>query len=80
VTPPEHVHENHIENACAAVEHTDEGGGGRDLEVDRDAPPTRRRGLEISAGEMSALWTGTPTTIWLDDLDVICSVLGCAPD
>jgi len=36
-------------------------------------------GLEISAGKMSGLWTGTPTTIRLDDLDVICSVLGCAP-
>lgn len=36
-------------------------------------------GLEVSAGKMSALWTGTPTTIRLDDLDVICSVLGCEP-
>ena len=36
-------------------------------------------GLEISAGKMSALWTGTPTTIRLDDLDVICSVLDCTP-
>lgn len=36
-------------------------------------------GLEISAGKMSALWTSTPTMIRLDDLDVICSVLGCAP-
>ena len=36
-------------------------------------------GLEISAGQMSALWTGTPTTIRLDDLDVICSVLECTP-
>lgn len=36
-------------------------------------------GLEISAGKMSALWTGTPTTIRLDDLDVICSVLECQP-
>ncbi len=36
-------------------------------------------GLEISAGKMSALWTGTPTTIRLDDLDVICVVLDCAP-
>jgi putative transcriptional regulator len=36
-------------------------------------------GLEISAGKMSALWTGTPTTIRLDDLDVICFVLDCAP-
>lgn len=36
-------------------------------------------GLEISAGKMSGLWTGTPTMIRLDDLDVICSVLGCTP-
>jgi len=27
-------------------------------------------GLEISAGKMSGLWTGTPTTIRLEDLDV----------
>lgn len=25
-------------------------------------------GLEISAGKMSAFWTGTPTTVRLDDL------------
>jgi len=36
-------------------------------------------GLEISAGKMSALWTATPTTIRLDDLDVICAVLDCDP-
>lgn len=36
-------------------------------------------GLVISAGKMSALWTGTPTTIRLDDLDVICAVLECTP-
>lgn len=36
-------------------------------------------GLEISAGKMSALWTSTPTTIRLDDLDVICAVLDCEP-
>src|SRR6266542_1049943 len=36
-------------------------------------------GLQISAGKMSALWTGTPTTIRLDDLDVICTVLDCTP-
>jgi DNA-binding Xre family transcriptional regulator len=36
-------------------------------------------GLVISAGKMSALWTGTPTSIRLDDLDVICAVLECAP-
>jgi putative transcriptional regulator len=36
-------------------------------------------GLVVSAGKMSALWTGTPTTIRLEDLDVICAVLECAP-
>ena len=36
-------------------------------------------GLEISSGKMSALWIRTPTTIRLDDLDVICSVLDCSP-
>jgi DNA-binding Xre family transcriptional regulator len=36
-------------------------------------------GLEISAGKMSALWTATPTTIRLDDLDVICAVLDATP-
>jgi DNA-binding Xre family transcriptional regulator len=36
-------------------------------------------GLDISAGKMSALWTGTPTSIRLDDLDVICHVLNCEP-
>jgi putative transcriptional regulator len=37
-------------------------------------------GLEISAGKMSALWTSTPTTIRLDDLDIICAVLNTSPD
>lgn len=37
-------------------------------------------GLEISAGKMSMLWTSTPTMIRLDDLDVICAVLDCAPN
>lgn len=36
-------------------------------------------GLEISTGKMSGLWTGTPTTIRLEDLDVICAVLDCEP-
>lgn len=36
-------------------------------------------GLVISAGKMSALWTGNPTSVRLDDLDVICVVLECAP-
>ena len=34
-------------------------------------------GLEISAGKMSSWWAGTPITMRLDDLDVLCSVLGC---
>lgn len=34
-------------------------------------------GLVISAGKMSGLWSGTPTSVKLDDLDVICEVLGC---
>lgn len=36
-------------------------------------------GLEISAGKMSGWWAGTPTTIRLEDLDVICFVLNCTP-
>jgi DNA-binding Xre family transcriptional regulator len=35
------------------------------------------RGLVISAGKMSGLWSGNPNTIKLDELDVICAVLGC---
>ena len=34
-------------------------------------------GLEISAGKMSALWTSAPTTVRLDDLEIICAVLDC---
>ncbi len=36
-------------------------------------------GLVISAGKMSNLWSGQPVTVRLDDLDVICEVLGCEP-
>ena len=36
-------------------------------------------GLEISHGKMSALWTQTPLSIRLDDLEVICAVLDCTP-
>jgi len=36
-------------------------------------------GLEISAGKMSHLWSGHPVSVRLDDLDVICGVLGCEP-
>ena len=35
------------------------------------------RGLVISAGKMSGLWSGQPNTIKLDELDVICAALGC---
>lgn len=35
------------------------------------------RGLVISAGKMSGLWSGHPASVKLDDLDVICAVLGC---
>ena len=35
------------------------------------------RGMVISAGKMSGLWSGNPNTIRLDELDVICAVLGC---
>ena len=37
------------------------------------------RGMVISAGKMSGLWSGRPNTIRLDELDVICAVLGCEP-
>lgn len=36
-------------------------------------------GLEISAGKMSSWWAGTPPTMRLEELDVLCSVLGCTP-
>jgi len=35
------------------------------------------RGLVISAGKMSGLWSGNPNALKLADLDVICAVLGC---
>ncbi|WP_406498492.1 helix-turn-helix transcriptional regulator [Streptomyces sp. NBC_00846] len=35
------------------------------------------RGVVISAGKMSGLWSGQPNTVRLDELDVICAVLGC---
>ncbi|RKF23656.1 helix-turn-helix domain-containing protein [Micromonospora globbae] len=37
-------------------------------------------GLTISVGKMSNLWSGQPTSIRLDDLEIICAVLGCGPD
>jgi DNA-binding Xre family transcriptional regulator len=38
------------------------------------------RGMVISAGKMSGLWSGNPNAIRLDELDVICAVLGCGVD
>jgi len=35
------------------------------------------RGLVISTGKMSGLWSGHPASVKLDDLDVICAVLDC---
>jgi len=37
-------------------------------------------GLVLSAGKMSHLWSGQPVTIRLEDLQVICSTLGCTPN
>ncbi|NUK86067.1 helix-turn-helix domain-containing protein [Streptomyces lunaelactis] len=34
-------------------------------------------GLVISAGKMSGVWSGQPVSLKLEDLDVICVVLGC---
>ncbi len=34
-------------------------------------------GMVISAGKMSGLWSGRPNTVRLDELEVICAVLGC---
>lgn len=37
-------------------------------------------GLEISAGKMSSWWAGTPPTMRLEELDVLCAILGCSPN
>ena len=36
-----------------------------------------QRGMKISAGKMSGLWSGQPNAVKLDELDIICAVLGC---
>jgi putative transcriptional regulator len=36
-------------------------------------------GFTMSAGKMSNLWSGSPASVRLDELDVICAVLECAP-
>ncbi|MFJ8966693.1 helix-turn-helix domain-containing protein [Lentzea sp. NPDC102401] len=35
------------------------------------------RGLEISVGKMSGLWSGQPSVLRPDELDAFCAVLGC---
>lgn len=35
------------------------------------------RGMVVSLGKMSALWSTQPASLKLDELDVICAVLGC---
>lgn len=97
LTPPEHVHDGHVERAWAQANQRVAArlGVKRSESVKWNlrlvaankgiwkSTELRRMlaeaGLEISAGKMSALWTGTPTTIRLDDLDVICAVLSCSP-
>ncbi|MEU6584370.1 helix-turn-helix transcriptional regulator [Nocardia sp. NPDC046763] len=38
------------------------------------------RGLVISTGKMSGLWSGSPNVVKLEELDVFCAVLGCRVD
>jgi hypothetical protein len=38
------------------------------------------RGMVISAGKMSGLWSGQPQSIKLADLDVLCVVLDATPN
>ncbi|MEV2225007.1 helix-turn-helix transcriptional regulator [Nocardia vinacea] len=35
------------------------------------------RGLEISTGKMSGMWSSTPAVLRPDELDVLCAVLDC---
>ncbi|MEV5400697.1 helix-turn-helix transcriptional regulator [Streptomyces cellulosae] len=37
----------------------------------------RRVGFSPSLSKVSALWGGTPVTVRLEDLDLICQALGC---
>jgi DNA-binding Xre family transcriptional regulator len=38
------------------------------------------RGLVMSAGKLSGLWSGHPNSIKLDELEIFCAVLDCSPD
>lgn len=35
------------------------------------------RGIEMSTGKMSGLWSGQPSVLRPDELDAFCAVLGC---
>ncbi|MEU2258463.1 helix-turn-helix transcriptional regulator [Nocardia xishanensis] len=35
------------------------------------------RGLEISTGKMSGMWSSTPAVLRPEELDVLCAVLDC---
>ncbi|EHR59191.1 helix-turn-helix domain-containing protein [Saccharomonospora cyanea] len=35
------------------------------------------RGIEMSVGKLSGLWSGTPSVLRPDELDAFCAVLGC---
>lgn len=38
------------------------------------------RGLTMSAGKLSGLWSGQPNSIRLDELEVFCAILDCGPE
>jgi DNA-binding Xre family transcriptional regulator len=38
------------------------------------------RGVTMSAGKLSGLWSGQPNSIRLDELEVFCAILGCGPE
>lgn len=38
------------------------------------------RGMVISAGKMSGLWSGQPSSVKLADLDVLCAALDVTPN
>jgi DNA-binding Xre family transcriptional regulator len=38
------------------------------------------RGLTMSAGKLSGLWSGRPNSVKLDELEVFCAVLDCGPE
>jgi DNA-binding Xre family transcriptional regulator len=84
-----HVHRTYVEDAwIAGQERAAQRLKGSFHEVEPPAGRGQPRHLEgkrpqrmlaelISAGKVSGLWSGNPASIKLDDLDVICAVVGC---